>query len=301
MVFIEDLGMKYPTESSKRKRHFGLYLCNICGSHFERQIYHGSHIEETKCRSCASYENSKIAAIQRIELAKNTFISVSQKVHNFKYDYTLTNYIDSSTLVEITCVIHGSFWQNPSNHKSGTGCPKCGTEHATNIKIQKAADTFIEVADKQHDHKYDYSLIDYKDKNSYIQIICSKHGIFEQSPDNHKRGRGCPKCASYGFNPGKPAIMYYIKVVLEGVKLYKIGITNSSVETRFKKYEISKIYIIKIWEFPLGADALAKEQEILETYQEFKYLGESVLSSGNTELFTKDILQLDKETIYDSN
>lgn len=295
MIFIEDLGMKYPAESSKRKRHFGLYLCSVCNNTFERQIHCGSNLEDVKCRHCASHENSIIAAVQRVELAKNTFISDSLKVHNFKYDYTPTNYVDSSTPVEIICKVHGAFWQNPSNHRSGTGCPKCGTERAALIITQKSADSFVEVANSKHTYKYDYSLVDYKDKNTHIKILCAEHGVFEQSPDNHKRGRGCPKCAYYGFNPGKSAILYYLRVVVEGTSLYKIGITNSNVYTRFKKYEASKIQVIKIWDFPLGADALAKEQEIIETYREFKYLGEPLLSSGNTELFIKDVLQLDKE------
>src|SRR5690606_33289030 len=28
-----------------------------------------------------------------------------------------------------------------------------------------------------------------------ISIICIEHGVFKQTPDNHLRGKGCPKCA----------------------------------------------------------------------------------------------------------
>jgi len=29
-----------------------------------------------------------------------------------------------------------------------------------------------------------------------VEIICSVHGIFNQTPDNHLHGKGCPKCVS---------------------------------------------------------------------------------------------------------
>jgi hypothetical protein len=47
----------------------------------------------------------------------------------------------------------------------------------------------------QNNDKYDYSLVDYKDSKTCVDIICLLHGIFQQTPDNHLQGRGCPKCA----------------------------------------------------------------------------------------------------------
>ena len=45
-----------------------------------------------------------------------------------------------------------------------------------------------------HDFKYDYSLVDYKNCMEKVKIICKKHGIFEQTPNKHLGGQGCPKC-----------------------------------------------------------------------------------------------------------
>ena len=39
--------------------------------------------------------------------------------------------------------------------------------------------------------------------------------------------------------------------------------------------------------------AYDKEKEIMSTYFEFKYEGPELLESGNSELFIKDILNLD--------
>lgn len=53
---------------------------------------------------------------------------------------------------------------------------------------------FIQKARKVHGDKYDYSLSTYTTAKQKVQIICPKHGIFEQSPDGHLRGQGCPQC-----------------------------------------------------------------------------------------------------------
>ena len=43
--------------------------------------------------------------------------------------------------------------------------------------------------------------------------------------------------------------------------LYKIGITNRSVEERFSR-DLAKIKIIETWEYPFGIEALERETEI---------------------------------------
>ncbi len=55
----------------------------------------------------------------------DVFIKELEIVHNFKYDYSKVNYIDSKTKINIICRIHGEFLQIPSLHLSGHGCRKC--------------------------------------------------------------------------------------------------------------------------------------------------------------------------------
>jgi len=59
------------------------------------------------------------------------------------------------------------------------------------IKTKK----FIKNAKKIHGNKYNYSLVNYVNACLKIRIICSIHGIFEQSPGNHLQGKGCSKCS----------------------------------------------------------------------------------------------------------
>jgi glutaredoxin len=49
---------------------------------------------------------------------------------------------------------------------------------------------------KVHGDKYNYDLVDYRGMLKNIKIICPKHGIFEQLPNNHLSGAGCPICNS---------------------------------------------------------------------------------------------------------
>ena len=55
-------------------------------------------------------------------------------------------------------------------------------------------DDFLYRFENVHGNKYDYSLMEYTNRDIKIKIICPKHGIFEQTPHNHENGQGCPKC-----------------------------------------------------------------------------------------------------------
>ena len=54
---------------------------------------------------------------------------------------------------------------------------------------------FIKRAKEIHGDKYDYSKTIYKNRRTKLIITCPKHGDFEQRPDAHLSGQGCPKCA----------------------------------------------------------------------------------------------------------
>ena len=76
---------------------------------------------------------------------------------------------------------------------------------------------------------------------------------------------------------------------------YKIGITNRTVEERFRGPDLARIRIVKTWQFAIGRAAAEREAEILRQYAGDKYYGPDILiSAGSTELFTHDILGLDK-------
>jgi len=53
---------------------------------------------------------------------------------------------------------------------------------------------FIEKANNKHNNYYDYSLTNYINNKIKVKIICPKHGVFEQQPNNHLHGQRCIKC-----------------------------------------------------------------------------------------------------------
>ena len=124
-------------------------------------------------------------------LTLNDFIKKSEKKHNSKYDYSKVEYKNNSTKVCIICPEHGEFWQRPSDHLGGAGCPLCG-----GVK-KHTKETFIEKARLVHGNKYDYSKVEYRNNKTKVCIICPEHGEFWQKPESHtNQKQGCPKCST---------------------------------------------------------------------------------------------------------
>jgi len=108
--------------------------------------------------------------------------------HGSKYDYSEVHYVNSTIKLKIICATHGEFTQLSKVHLRGSGCPRC----AGNIMNQEL---FNAKAVKTHGLKYDYSEVKYINSQINVSIICPIHGVFEQEPASHLRGRGCPWCA----------------------------------------------------------------------------------------------------------
>jgi hypothetical protein len=53
---------------------------------------------------------------------------------------------------------------------------------------------FIKKAILVHGNKYDYSDTVYVTTRIKVSIRCPEHGVFEQTPNSHLLGSGCPQC-----------------------------------------------------------------------------------------------------------
>jgi hypothetical protein len=216
-------------------------------------------------------------------------------MHGDRYDYSHVDYQGNSGKVTIICPEHGEFQQIASEHLIGSGCRICGHELAA-AKRQLSTEDWVARARIVHEDRYDYSLVDYKGAVSKVRIVCPEHGEFLQSAQGHLAGKGCQRCATYGFDPSRPAVLYYLAVRgNEEQWLYKIGITNFSVSQRFSGTDLNRIVTLKEWSFESGYEAVEREFEILKKYERYKYFGSDVLKKGgNTELFVIDVLGLDE-------
>lgn len=118
-----------------------------------------------------------------------SFLKKSREKHGEKYNYDLVNYIDNKKNVTIICPIHDKFEQTPSIHLRGKGCKQCFFDSRKTI-----IENFINRAKLIHNKLYDYSKINYINNFSKIDIICSIHGVFQQTPANHLSGHKCVYC-----------------------------------------------------------------------------------------------------------
>lgn len=208
-----------------------------------------------------------------------------------KFTYDFTNYKNRDSTIAVTCPEHGKYSTTMRNHlKSSHGCSKCGIQSAGNSKRSNLK-TFIAKARVVHGDFYDYSQTVYVEAKKKLTIVCPHHGPFEQLASGHLSGYGCKHCASHGkgrVDMNKPCKVYYFKVA--GTELYKIGITAKSLDHRYRTaFDKDQIELLFTKEFDTGREAYNYEQKIIADNQSSKYLGEKVLKTGNTELFTRDV------------
>lgn len=104
---------------------------------------------------------------------------------------------------------------------------------------KKTTEEFINDAIKVHGNMYDYSLVEYKGSGIKVYITCKKHGEFEQEPNKHLFGGGCPKCSGYN-----KTCQEYIK---EASLLHNNKYDYSLVDYNFAK-DVIKIIRISYWE-----------------------------------------------------
>ena len=63
-------------------------------------------------------------------------------------------------------------------------------------------ESFIAEAKEIYGDRYDYSKVDYKNRDHRVTICCDVHGDFQVYAREHLDGKGCPKCekrAAYGI------------------------------------------------------------------------------------------------------
>ena len=135
------------------------------------------------------YGHGCVKCVGLEKLNTEDFIKKSKLIHGDLYGYGKADYINMYSKITLICKIHGEFIQAPSNHLSGNGCIRCKNEN-----MLSSTDEFIEKSKLIHGDKYNYDNVEYISCEKKINIICKKHGIFEQTPHGHLNNRGCPKC-----------------------------------------------------------------------------------------------------------
>lgn len=127
-------------------------------------------------------------------LNKEEFIKRAKLIHGDRYDYSKVNYVNNSTKIMLyDNVLKEYFTITPASILNGCG-NKNNVKNILSQKFSMGKNTFIEKAMKKHGDRYDYSKVNYINNRTKVCIICPEHGEFQQTPDKHLRGQGCPKC-----------------------------------------------------------------------------------------------------------
>ena len=203
-------------------------ICIICPQHDHGEFWQApnSHLQGHGCSKCGD-ENSR----EKRSSSKEEFIKKAREKHGDKYDYTKVNYVNSNTKVCVKCPEHGEFWQIPTDHTQGHGCPKCHFKTISD-RCRLSKEEFIKKAREKHGDKYDYSKVDYVNCETKVCIICPEHGEFWQQAKSHTLGIGCPKCGGK-YSPTKEEWVVLANEVHNGKYDYsKVDYVNNKIKVR---------------------------------------------------------------------
>lgn len=121
-----------------------------------------------------------------------------KKIHNNKYDYSITNFEYLKDKIKYICPDHGVVEQRGSDHKSGRGCRKC------KYTVKKKTVGFWLEGKEQKEH------ICLEDKNKEVKVTdklkfkCTVHDYeYEQRFNNYLLGHKCLKCGLDASNEYK--------------------------------------------------------------------------------------------------
>ena len=182
-------GDKYNYKTSKYISMFeklDIY-CNKCKKIFPQTP--NDHIH--KRNGCPICKINNLS--DKFALEKDDFLKRAKKIHGDKYEYDLSNFVNSNTKIEVFCKIHNlKFEITPGKLLNGHGCYECGKDNIRlNLKdvISQSKKIF------KNKYNYDNSKIFYKNKKTYFTFFCKSCNVeVEQRVDKHLKGGNCKYC-----------------------------------------------------------------------------------------------------------
>ena len=238
----------------------------VCRIHGLFDQLAATHVSGSRCPSCAS--DTRAEFNRQGLLTKDQIISQFREIHGDKYNYSFVNYVRAHDKVEIVCPKHGSFFMAPIAHKKGQACPQCYNE-TRGEAIALTKEEFLARVVVVHGTKYDYSRVTYSRLRDKIDVVCTKHGLFNLSGDSHLYGKvGCPICSgpSSGVSRAEMEVVDYIKSLgLNVIPQYRYGSSRKTVDIFIPDLSLAIEYDGLYWhssKFKNNGEHLSKRQEL---------------------------------------
>jgi hypothetical protein len=163
-------------------------ICLTCGYEFMQTFY--SHTKKNKPCGCPRCAN-------KTPLTVDEMLQRCINIHNKKYDYQETIFLNTSDNIKIFCnTCEKYFFQRYDAHTASIdpqGCPQCSNRMPLTQK------TAIEKCIRIHGVKYNYSNSIYSGAKNKINVLCndckSMFNVNFNAHTNKNKPVGCSKCA----------------------------------------------------------------------------------------------------------
>lgn len=206
---------------------------------------------------------------------------ISQAFSNKGY-VQLSDYIGAKKPIKFRCDSGHIHQMTATQIMRGDDCGICYGRYLSTEQVRKA------LAEEEY-----ILLSEYKSAHAPLKYQCPIGHIHTTKWASWQSGNRCRICCNRGFDYNKPGTLYYLRFEYGGEYYYKIGITNKTVEDRYRK-EPTPYRIIKTVHYSDGKECYKAEQLVLKQHKEYLHKNITILRDGNSELFNKDVLNLDK-------
>ncbi len=272
----------------KNNRTKSITICKKCK---ESTLLSITNIKNrVKRKGFLTCEQCYIKPDQKTKKTNEEFI---QEVFNLVGDeYTfLEDYICNKTPILLRHNICGKEYKKDPNHFLGRNvrCTDCGTGKGYTKSNKQFIEKVFELVGDEYTFLEDIQGVHTEIK--YVHNVCGEINKIRPSNFLYNNSR-CPICVTHGFDSSKKAILYYIKLKTIP-ELYKVGVTNKTVEERFNKTEQDMMDIIFTVNYEDGKEAIKMERKILENFDLYRLSekpSDFILHTGWSECFTQDIL-----------
>jgi len=275
------------------------FTCKKCGHTFQRTL--GNYQRTNKCPYCEGKIN---------KWDTESFIKELKKVWRDTLDYSKVKYVDIDSKITLICKKHNQEYKQVAYEaKIGqNGCKECNSDHMSDIQIKP-----LEYYQNKLDTIYPnmYKILSRIQSERLYTVKCLVHNeIFSCHIQHMYHGYiSCNSCkqskrgkseSTFIAFYDKPTWLYYVKLTYNHKNYYKIGITTKDdiIKGRFggKRYSKFKPTLLLAIHYEKGRDAYEEESKYIKMFKEFKIsYNEKFLPSGNTEVFNKDVFNLDRK------